>query len=339
MDNPNARKLSHTQINIISTFLSGLATFIAFYPLEVVELRLQVQKRVYKGLIDALRRIRKEEGLRALYRGFPPALIQATLGWACYYCAFDFARHVIYTEFLSSAADRSGQHHISHHLKEITDGVPVQQVVQEVAHDSLPPECRPEEIPPAANLAGAAISGALCTLVFNPLQVLKLRMVTAPPGKNPSMLDTFRSIVHHPSSRMTRLPSRVKTLWKGTLPALFGVSEGCIQFTVYERLKASLPPHPTSLVLASTTARFVSGVTTYPYQVLRSRLQNSDEYRGVLDACKRIGREEGLAAFWRGVGPNLVRTVPPAGFLLTMNDVLREALHRRFGTGRGDRIG
>ena len=53
---------------------AGLSTVLALQPLDVIKTRLQVQDGVgslpaYRGTVDALRSIAKEEGWRALYAG------------------------------------------------------------------------------------------------------------------------------------------------------------------------------------------------------------------------------------------------------------------------------
>ncbi|KAJ3035161.1 hypothetical protein HDV00_004283 [Rhizophlyctis rosea] len=299
-------------------------------------------------MVDALRRLPREEGVRALYRGFAPAFLQATVGWAFYYCLFDLSRHIINAQLLSGPVTHEHEthqgpalhdHHLPHTPKDAVN------LVKDVTAESVPPKCEPTEIPPLANLGGAAVAGALATLAFNPLQVVKLRMVTAPRG-SAGFFSTINRILREPASKvaqasMSRNPilSRYPgfpTLYRGLLPALFGVSEGCVQFTAYERLKPVLitsGPMVAGLMLASCSARLMAGLATYPYQYVRSRLQNdTGRYSGVADVVKETVRSQGgVRALWTGLAPNLIRTVPPAGILLTLNDSLREFLHRKFG--------
>jgi solute carrier family 25 folate transporter 32 len=61
-------------------------------------------------------------------------------------------------------------------------------------------------------------------------------------------------------------------------------------------------------------AKLVAGAVTYPYQVLRSRMQNyrADETygRGVAGVVRRIWVEEGVVGFYRGLVPGVVRVMP-----------------------------
>ncbi len=73
----------------------------------------------------------------------------------------------------------------------------------------------------------------------------------------------------------------VRGLYKGFVPALFGVSHGAIQFMVYEEMKkwsAGLHRHTENLNMAeyigmAVTSKVVATVCTYPYQVIRARIQ------------------------------------------------------------------
>jgi len=56
-----------------------------------------------------------------------------------------------------------------------------------------------------------------------------------------------------------------------------------------------------------------AGCITYPYQVLRSRLQTYDAaivYRGVIDVIVQIWRKEGVDGFYKGLGPSIIRVLP-----------------------------
>ena len=112
----------------------------------------------------------------------------------------------------------------------------------------------------------------------------------------------------------------LRGFYRGLLPSLFGVSHGALQFMAYEMLKTHRRTtrvegvlNTTDYLVLSGLAKALAGSATYPYQVIRTRLQmyNADStYNGVRDVVTQVWRKEGLAGFYKGLGPNLVRVMP-----------------------------
>ncbi|WFD01164.1 hypothetical protein MYAM1_003925 [Malassezia yamatoensis] len=124
--------------------------------------------------------------------------------------------------------------------------------------------------------------------------------------------------------------------YKGLLPSLLGVFHVVVQFPLYEYFKsiAANRQHTDSLstssiLLCSGGSKMLASIATYPHEVLRTRLQmvpQSDRthYTGFLRAVKYIYRHEGAKGFYRGMGVNLIRTVPNSGLtLLTYEMIMR----------------
>ena len=128
------------------------------------------------------------------------------------------------------------------------------------------------------------------------------------PGAYKSMLDGTRQIYSGEG---------IWGFYRGLLPSLFGVSHGALQFMAYERLKKQRAQHheldAIDYLLLSGLAKIFAGSLTYPYQVVRSRLQmyNAERaYTGVSDVVRQIWKQEGIAGFYKGLGPNLMRVMP-----------------------------
>lgn len=62
----------------------------------------------------------------------------------------------------------------------------------------------------------------------------------------------------------------------------------------------------------SATSKVLATVVTYPYQVLRSRLQVHDvgPSVSVSSTFRDVWRRDGARGFYRGLTPNLLRVVP-----------------------------
>lgn len=173
--------------------------------------------------------------------------------------------------------------------------------------------------------------GVLTTILTNPIWVIKTRMLSTGahvPGAYPSMISGLRQIYR---------TEGFSGFYQGLVPAMFGVSHGALQFMAYEELKRyrtrmTQPSSPDGLtnptdtppaqlkalsnidyLVLSGLSKIFAGCATYPYQVLRARLQTYDArgtYKGVRDAFVQTLRTEGLAGFYKGLGPNLVRVLP-----------------------------
>lgn len=58
--------------DIVSGFVSGWTQVVIMQPFEIVKIRLQTQSEknpYYNGMVDAFKKIAKEEGLTAFYKG------------------------------------------------------------------------------------------------------------------------------------------------------------------------------------------------------------------------------------------------------------------------------
>ena len=66
-------------------------------------------------------------------------------------------------------------------------------------------------------------------------------------------------------------------------------------------------------LILSGLAKVSAGSITYPYQVVRARLQMYDSgkiYDGSKDVITKIWRQEGMKGFYKGLAPNLLRVLP-----------------------------
>lgn len=85
-------------------------------------------------------------------------------------------------------------------------------------------------------------------------------------------------------------------------------------------------------MLTGGVAKSVATVATYPYQVIKSRLQQRDnvvtssdgviqrssKYRGVIDCVLKIARQEGIIGYFRGIIPNALKVAPQAALTFVL---------------------
>lgn len=151
-------------------------------------------------------------------------------------------------------------------------------------------------------------------VLTNPIWVLKTRMLSSgrdAPGAYTSMMHGVRTIL---------ATEGVRGFWRGLVPSLIGISHGAVQFAAYEKLKewkaggeGTQRLGNGDYLLLSGSAKVFAGTVTYPYQVVRVRLQGYEagrQYKGVVDVVSQTWIREGVRGFYKGLGPSIVRVLP-----------------------------
>ncbi|CAI8609081.1 unnamed protein product [Vicia faba] len=278
--------------NAIAGAAAGFATVAVMHPLDVVRTRFQVNDgRVshlpsYKNTAHAIFTITRTEGLRGLYAGFLPGVLGSTISWGLYFFFYDKAK-------------------------------------QRYARS------REEKLSPGLHLASAAEAGALVCLCTNPVWLVKTRLQLQTPLHQTrpysGLYDAFRTIMREEG---------FSALYRGIVPGLFlQVSHGAIQFTAYEELRKTIVDfkskrseiqnqNPDQLLnsvdyaVLGATSKVAAILLTYPFQVIRSRLQQRPGGNGIpryMDSwhvVKETARFESVRGFYKGITPNLLKNVP-----------------------------
>ncbi|KAJ7179611.1 mitochondrial carrier domain-containing protein [Mycena filopes] len=249
-------------------------------PLDLLKVKFQVATTnptggVGKQIWYSLRDIQRQEGWKGLYRGLGPNIAGKCIELG--------------TLLL---------------IKRATDGDP-----------SAP-------LSSGSILLCSAQASAVTAIMTNPIWVVKVRMFTT----RSDSPNAYRGVVHGFSSIIRS--EGVLGLFRGTSLALFGVSNGALQFVVYERMKrwgfevkkkqfelAGRPWTTEVDKLSNTAYSVMSGgskiaalALTYPYQVVRSRIQNnatSHIYPTIPATIRRTWAQEGVRGFYRGLATNL----------------------------------
>jgi solute carrier family 25 folate transporter 32 len=227
----------------IAGFLGGFLSTAGLYPLELIKTRMQVQdsgKGTYSSINSSIRVVLEKEGFRGLYQGLTPAILGACGSWGGYFYFYEMAKK--------------------------------RKLSQRTKNDKLQT---------VDHLLAGTEAGVILVIIFNPLWLTKTRLAlqgvstTRKPYKG--FIDCLVTIAKEEG---------IRGLYKGIVPALLLTSHGAIQFASYEYLKTNaeilrnknsneVQPAWVSLVIGAAAKIFASTVT-YPYQVVKSRLQQRD---------------------------------------------------------------
>ncbi|CAX40723.1 mitochondrial flavine adenine dinucleotide (FAD) carrier protein, putative [Candida dubliniensis CD36] len=288
-----APRFSPREIEVISGLLAGFSTTIVTHPLDVIKIRLQLSRDTPKtshpleSVISVINRINQDAKvtyksnhkpkafnyLIQYYRGITPNLIGNISAWGIYFA--------LYAEF-KSKVDTSNTT-----LNYFTSSV----------------------------LAGLSTS-----IITNPLWVLKTRIL----GSSRNESNAYRSVTDGVKQMLAK--EGITSFWKGTIPSLFSVVQASLQITIYDHIKVYLSSgnhrsdsigttsHLTTwqYLYSSASSKIISMLILYPTQVVRSRLQYSqDSSLDIISVIKELYyKEGGLKGFYKGIGANILRVLP-----------------------------
>ncbi|KAL4958833.1 putative mitochondrial folate carrier protein Flx1 [Aspergillus stella-maris] len=284
--------LSSSVVETIAGFTAGIATTLCLHPLDLIKTRLQVDRGPSSRVGGSLRIIREifhnEGGFAAFYRGLTPNIIGNSSSWALYFLFYGNVKDVI--GLWRSQKD----------------------LYSEKQQGGL--------LTSSDYFVASGFAGILTSVLTNPIWVIKTRML-ATGSNSPGAYTSFTT----GTKQIYRLEG-ISGFYRGLAPSLFGVSHGALQFMAYERLKlyrsnlqslggGKRDLNNVDFLMISSVSKIFAGSITYPYQVLRSRLQTYDAhlaYKGLFDVVAQIWAKEGFAGFYKGLGPNLFRVLPSA---------------------------
>lgn len=270
------------------------------YPLITLSTRAQVEsKRADSGFLDAVQRIVQREGVTGLYAGLDSALFGISVTNFVYYYWYEWTR-----SGFEKAAVTTGR--ASKRLTTIE------------------------------SMIAGAIAGSATVLLTNPIWVVNTRMTTRKRNK-----ESDESLL--PGAKASKAPTTVGTLlallkeegpqalFAGVVPALVLVINPILQYTIFEQLKNTIEKKrritPTIAFMLGALGKLFATSITYPYITVKSMAHVAGRDGGnenMLQAMRRVIREEGYAGLYKGIGPKVSQSVLTAAFLFAFKDVLYE---------------
>ncbi|XP_054887462.1 electrogenic aspartate/glutamate antiporter SLC25A12, mitochondrial-like [Poeciliopsis prolifica] len=190
-------------------------------------------------------------------------------------------------------------------------------------------------IPLLAEILAGGSAGASQVIFTNPLEIVKIRLQVAgeiTTGPRVSALNVVRDL-------------GFLGLYKGAKACfLRDIPFSAIYFPVYAHTKEMLADEdgrlgPLQLLTAGAIAGVPAASLVTPADVIKTRLQvaaraGQTTYDGVIDCFRKILREEGFSAFWKGAGARVFRSSPQFGVTLVTYELLQRFFYVDFGGHR-----
>ncbi|ESK95973.1 peroxisomal membrane protein pmp47b [Moniliophthora roreri MCA 2997] len=284
--------MNDSVIHSIAGATGGIVAMTATYPLVFLSTRAAVKTRnenktTWEAVIETI----EKEGIIGLYSGLSSSLLAIAVTNGVYYYFYERTRGFI----LKSRVGSKG-------------------------------------LSTAESMLTGLIAGSATTILSNPFWVIQTSQAVQTMDSNPQQkivtrLGFFQAI------RNIIAKSGLQGFWRGIGPALILTVNPVIQYTVFEQLKNFLVKRRTAKLRAAgavavavlsdfdffvlgALSKLVATLTTYPYIVVKSRLQAGHvKYKSSMDGLNTIIREEGLGGLWKGAGSKLAQSVLTAALL------------------------
>ncbi|XP_052413051.1 ADP/ATP translocase 2-like [Carassius gibelio] len=298
--------MSETVFSFAQDFLAGgIAAVIsetAVAPIERVKLLLQIQHaskqitvdKQYKGIVDCIVRIPKEQGFLSFWRGNLANVIRYFLTQA-----LNFAFKDKYKNIFLDGVDKRTQFWRYF----------------------------------AGNLASGGAAGATSLCFVYPLDFARTRLA-ADVGKAGAERE-FTGLGHC----FTKIikSDGLKGLYQGFNVSVQGIIiYRAAYFGIYDTAKGMLPdPNNTHIFVSWMIAHsvtIIAGFTSYPFDTVRrcmmmqsGRKKADIMYSGTIDCWRKIARDEGGKAFFKGAWSNVLRSMGGA-IVLVLYDELKKIM-------------
>ncbi|KAE9413049.1 hypothetical protein Angca_010087, partial [Angiostrongylus cantonensis] len=191
------------------------------------------------------------------------------------------------------------------------------------------------KIPLWAEIFAGGCAGGSQVVFTNPLEIVKIRLQVAGEIQSASRVGVVTVLKE----------LGFLGLYKGARACfLRDIPFSAIYFPAYAHAKLSTSDedginHPGSLFASAFIAGVPAAALVTPADVIKTRLQvaaraGQTTYNGVIDCARKIMKEEGPAAFWKGTAARVCRSSPQFAVTLLTYEVLQRIFYVDFGGTR-----
>ncbi|XP_017126772.1 mitochondrial 2-oxoglutarate/malate carrier protein [Drosophila elegans] len=291
------KKTVPTYMKYVMGGTSGMLATCIVQPMDLLKTRMQMSgtlgTREYKSSYDVLSKVLKNEGILSLYNGLSAGLMrQAT---------YTTARMGVY------------QMELDWYRKNY--------------------ECDPSLV---GSMTMGVVAGGFGAMFGNPAEVAMVRMMS-----DNRLLPEDRRNYKHVGDAFVRIvkDEGVATLWRGCMPTVGrAMVVNMVQLASYSWMKDQFRGHLSEGIPLHMSAAVLSGLLTtlasMPLDMAKTRIQQmrtidgKPEYSGTFDVLKKVLKNEGTLAMWKGFTPYLIRMGPHTVFSFVFLEQMNKAYNK-----------
>mmetsp|Transcript_47059 Transcript_47059/g.54242 ORF Transcript_47059/g.54242 Transcript_47059/m.54242 type:complete len:316 (-) Transcript_47059:379-1326(-) len=277
-------------VPFVASLMAGLVASAIFYPLELVEAKLQ---------LDQIPSVPKAEILPPVHKPVGKKLSAFPSIWRALKHVY---RHNGFKGFFQGALPACGGYALSlafsfYVMELLVDFAPKNNSLTASMNDLL-----------TANI----LSNVAACLIYTPFSTLKMRLIGHKEYNN-SMYEALSTIV---------LKEKASKLFSGLTLSVIGVWDPLIQYILYEGLNQLVDKDSSRLYLTvgiflmATSTKLVSLVVTYPIQLVRNKIQSDNT--GFFETIKLVLTNHGVFGLYQGLTVAILRQVPPNGAMFML---------------------
>ncbi|CAH2063379.1 unnamed protein product, partial [Iphiclides podalirius] len=288
-------------IDFTAGSLGGVAVVYVGQPLDTVKVKMQTFPHLYKGMYDCLKQTLKNDGIvRGLYAGTTPAIManvaENSVLFAAYGYCQKFVCHVTGTESAEQLTTMGNA--------------------------------------TAGFLAAFFSSFTLCPAELIKCQLQAMREVNVQGSQSAIRVTPFQL-----SQQIFRRYG-IQGLFRGLVPTIMREMPGYFFFFGgYEGTRELLAKSGQSkedigffkTMVAGAVGGCVLWTVIFPTDVIKSRVQISNEKQKFLTVGYEIVKKEGVLALYNGLKPTLIRTIPATATLFVVYEYSKKIMHQSFG--------
>ena len=310
---------------------AGMVSVLALHPLDVIKTRLQVQDgvdrraAVYRGTVHAFRTVASQEGTRGFYAGVVPALVGSTVAWGVYFTMYNNAKARYRLKYdvhdlpshlhLASAAEAGLVVSLA------TNPIWVVKTRMQLQRATRSQNVAPLSIGKPTRFAPYKGFTHALGDIFKTEGVKGLYK-----GIGPSLFLISHGALQFAAYEKLKRWRSVDVLNADSIDEDGTKMESPVQSGTTQTTQKTIPPSAFECAWLGIASKLFASTATYPSQVVRSRMQQrgfgdgdfgkknaTPRYASFAKSLSEIVRREGVGGLYKGMVPNVLRTLPSSG--------------------------